>query len=56
MNPNRLPFLLPWLKVNILIRSITSHILPDEQWRILKLELRRALEIRSQIRREGWWN
>ena len=51
-----LPHLFPWLKVKLLIRSITSQIWPDEQWRILKPELRRALEIRSQIRREGWWN
>ena len=56
MNETHLPHLLPWMRVNLLIRSITSQIWPDEQWRILKPELRRALEIRSQIRREGWWN
>ena len=56
MNRDQLPYLLPWVKVNLLIPSTTCQIWPDEQWRVLKPELRRALEIRSQIRREGWWN
>jgi len=56
MNGHRLPYLLPWVKVNMVIRSITRATWPDEQWRILKPELRRALEMRSQLRRGGRWN
>jgi len=51
-----LPYLFSWLKVNRLIRSITRDDWPEDQWRIIRLELRRALEIRSQLRRAGWWN
>jgi len=56
MNGNRLPYLLPWVQVNLLIRSITQTIRPPGQWKILKPELRRALEILNQMRRESWWN
>jgi len=52
----RLPYLLPWVKVNLLIRSVTQHNWPEAQWRLVRPRLRRALEIRSQLRREGWWN
>jgi hypothetical protein len=36
MNRCRLPLLLPWVNVNLLIRSITGQVWRDEQWRILK--------------------
>jgi hypothetical protein len=55
-NGDRLPYLLPWVKVNLLIRSITGRIWPEDQWRIIKPQLRRALEVRIQLGREGWWN
>jgi hypothetical protein len=53
---NRLPYLLPWVKVNLLIHSITGRIWPEDQWSIIKPQLRCALEIRSQLGREGWRN
>jgi hypothetical protein len=56
MSGARVPFLLPWVKVHILIRSITAYTWPEDQWRIVKPLLRRALEIRGELRREGWWN
>jgi len=56
MNGNRLPFRLRWLKVNMLIRSITRQTWPENQWRIVKPHLRRALEIRGRLREAGWWN
>jgi hypothetical protein len=56
MNGARLPFLLPWLKVNLLIRSITRQTWPDNEWRILRPRLRRALEIRGRLRQAGRWN
>jgi len=56
MSRPRLPFFLPWVKVHILIRSITNRIWPEEQWRIIKPELRRALEMRRDLSRAPWWN
>jgi len=50
------PFLLPWVRVLLLIRSITSTTSGHEAWPEVKPVLRRALEMRRQIAREGWWN
>jgi len=50
-----LPYLLPWVRVLLLIRSITSTTWGHEAWEV-KPVLRRALEMRRQIAREGWWN
>ena len=52
----RLPFLLPWVKVNLLSRSITCRIWPEDDWRIIKPELRGALEMRRDMSRAHWWN
>jgi hypothetical protein len=40
----------------LLIRSITSTTWGHEAWPEVKPVLRRALEMRRQIAREGWWN
>jgi hypothetical protein len=53
---NRLPCLLPWVRVLILIRSITLTTWGYEAWPQIKPVLRRALEMRRQIARDGWWN
>jgi hypothetical protein len=45
----RLPYLLPWVRVLILIRSITSTTWGHEAWPEVKPVLRRALEMRRQI-------
>jgi hypothetical protein len=50
------PFLLPWVRVLLLIHSITSATWGHEAWPQRKPVLRRALEMRRQIAREGWWN
>jgi len=42
--------------VLLLIRSITSTTWGREAWREVKPLLRRALEMRRQIARDGWWN
>jgi hypothetical protein len=36
MNSSRLPFLLPWVQVNLLICSITWRTWPDLEWQIVK--------------------
>jgi hypothetical protein len=52
-----LPYLLlPWVRVLLLIRSISSTPWGHEAWLEVKPVLRRALEMRRQIAREGWWN
>jgi hypothetical protein len=49
-------YVLPWVRVLILIHSITSATWGHEAWPQVKPVLRRALEMRRQIAREGWWN
>jgi hypothetical protein len=53
---NQLPFLLPWVRVLLLIRSITSTDWDDKTGRLVQPLLRRAMEMRRQIARDGWWN
>jgi hypothetical protein len=53
---DRLPYLLPWFRVLLLIRSITSMTWGHEAWPLVKPVLRRALEMKKQIARDGWWN
>jgi hypothetical protein len=43
------PYLLPWVRVLLLIRSITSTTWGHEAWPQVKPVLRRALEMRGQI-------
>ncbi len=51
-----LPFQLPWLRVNLLIRSITGRVWDERAWPIAKAHLGRALEIRRDLARAPWWN
>jgi hypothetical protein len=51
-----LPYLLPWVRVRLLIRSITSTTWGHEAWPEVKPVLGRAPEMRRQIAREGCWN
>jgi hypothetical protein len=53
---SHLPFLLPWVKVNLLIRSITGRVWDEDTWPIAKAQLGRALEIQRDLRRAPWWN
>ena len=49
------PFLLPRVRVS-LIRSILSTRFDEGTWPTAKTLLARALDMRRQINREGWWN
>jgi hypothetical protein len=53
---NRLPYLLPWVRVLLLIRSITSTTWAHEAWPEVKPVLRRALEMRpgGLVELNGW--
>jgi hypothetical protein len=47
---------LPWVRLLFLIRSITSTEWDQMTGRLVQPIFRRALEMRRQIAREGWWN
>jgi hypothetical protein len=51
-----LPYLLPWVRVMLLIRSITSTDWDQRTWALVQPVLRRAHKMRRQIAREGGWN
>jgi hypothetical protein len=51
-----LPFLLPWVRVALLIRSILATPFDETTWPTAKTTLARALTMRSRLSREGWWN
>lgn len=51
-----LPYLLPWVRIHLLIRSIRMTTWDDATWQTVKVTLARALDMRRQINREGWWN
>ena len=53
---SRLPFLLPWLRVNLLIRSIAERAWDERVWPIAKADLGRAFEIRRDLARAPWRN
>ena len=53
---NQLPYLLPWVRVALLIRSIRTTTFDEATWPTAKTVLARALAMRIQIAREGWWN
>jgi hypothetical protein len=53
---NQLPYLLPWVRVLLLIHSIRLTTSGHEAWPQIKPILRRALEMHGQIARDGWWN
>ena len=50
---NQVPYLLPWVRVLLLIRSITSTTWGHEAWPQVKPVLRRAVETRRQVARGG---
>jgi hypothetical protein len=53
---NHLLYLLPWLRVALLIRSIRATTFDEDTWPTAKTVLTRALAMRSRLAREGWWN
>jgi hypothetical protein len=53
---NHLPYLLPWIRVALLIPSIRATTFDETTWPTAKTVLARALSMRSRLAREGWWN
>ena len=46
----------PWLRINRVLRVMLHTRWSAEAWSVVRVEFRRALALRSQIRRAGWFN
>jgi len=46
----------PWLRINRLLRVMLHTHWSAEQWSVVRVEFRKALALRSEIRRAGWFN
>ncbi|HKW46661.1 MAG TPA: hypothetical protein VJN70_04420 [Gemmatimonadaceae bacterium] len=46
----------PWLRINRVLRGMLHTRWSGEQWAIVRVEFKRALALRSEIRRAGWFN
>ncbi len=46
----------PWLRINRVLRVMLHTRRSAEAWAQVRVEFRRALALRSEIRRAGWFN
>ena len=46
----------PWLRINRVLRVMLHTHWSAEAWPQVKAEFQKALALRSQIRRAGWFN
>jgi hypothetical protein len=46
----------PWLRINRVLRAMLHTRWSAEAWSVVRIEFRRALALRSEIRRAGWFN
>ena len=46
----------PWLRINRVMRVMLHTGWSAEAWLVVRVEFRRALALRSEIRRAGWFN
>ena len=53
---NRLPYLLPWLRVELLLHSILTTRWDAVRWAIIRPEIPRLLAMRRQAAKDGWWS
>jgi hypothetical protein len=53
---SQFPFLFPWVRVALLIRSIRETTFDEATWPTAKTVLARLLSMRTRLAREGWWN
>jgi len=57
INDQRAPaFPTALVRIALLIRTIRTTAWDDNTWPTVKVALARALDMRRQINREGWWN
>ena len=46
----------PWLHINRVLRVMLQTRWSAEAWSVVRVEFRRALALRSEIRRARWFN
>jgi hypothetical protein len=46
----------PWLRINRVLRVMLQTRWSAEAWSVVRVEFKRALALRSEIRRAGWFN
>ena len=46
----------PWLRVDRVLRVILHTHWSAKAWSVVRVEFRKALALRSEIRRAGWFN
>jgi len=46
----------PWLRINRILGVMLQTRWSAESWLIVRVEFRRTLALRSEIRRAGWFN
>jgi len=46
----------PWLRINRVLRVMLRTRWNTEAWSRVRLEFRKAVALRSEIRRAGWFN
>jgi hypothetical protein len=46
----------PWLRINRLLRAMLHERWSAEAWPQVKAEFKKALALKSRIRRAGWFN
>jgi len=46
----------PWLRINRVLRTMLHTHWSAEAWAQVRVELRKALALRSEIRRAAWFN
>ena len=46
----------PWLRINRVLRLMLHTRWNAEAWSQVRVEIRKALALRSEIRRAGWFN
>ena len=52
----RRPSLAPWLRINRVLRVMLHTHFSAEPWSQVRVEFRKALALRGEIRRAGWFN
>jgi hypothetical protein len=50
------PPLAPWLRINRVLRVTLHTRWSAEAWAVVRVEFKKALAMRSEIRRAGWFN
>jgi len=46
----------PWLRINRVLRVMLHERWSAEAWSQVRIEFKRAVALRSEIRRAGWFN